>query len=240
MKPATYDAHWEFDWDDMVRLGPFHRHLRRVIFELLEGIEFQTVLDVGCGRGAFLEMLASQYPLIEFKGVDISSAAVDLAKREYPGGQFWVMDISKNFVDQQFDLIICSEVLEHIQDDLSALNNIAHMAKKYLVISTPQGRMRKFEEQVGHVRNYSSGELQEKVKNAGFQLVKVVEWGFPFYSPLYRNFLDLTGARGTTGDFGLIKRILAQFLHYLFFFNSSKKGDELFILAKRNEIRNSP
>src|SRR5262249_25614142 len=137
------------------------------------------------------------------------------------------------YLDEKFDVIVCSEVLEHIPEDVAALENICRMTGKYLVISTVQGRMRRFEpEEVGHVRNYASGELVRKVEQSGFNVVKVVEWGFPFYSPIYRNFLELTGSKGTTGEFGLIRRILSEAIYYLFMLNSSRHGDEIFVLAE--------
>jgi hypothetical protein len=51
--------------------------------------------------------------------------------------------------------------------------------------------------------------------------------------PLYRNFLELTGSRGTTGEFGPVRRVVSSALYYLFLLNSSKRGDEIFVLAER-------
>ena len=129
---------------------------------------------------------------------------------------------------------MCSEVLEHIPNDVAALQNLRKMTRKYLLISTPQGRMRKFETQVGHVRNYAPGELVNKIKSSGFTVLSVVEWGFPFYSPLYRNFLDFTGGKGTTGEFGPFRKLIAKLIYLLFSLNSLKRGDEIFVLAVVN------
>jgi hypothetical protein len=63
-------------------------------------------------------------------------------------------------------------------------------------------------------------------------IVSVLEWGFPFYSPLYRNFLEFTGSKGTTGEFGWIRKLISKIIYYLFKLNSSKRGDEIFVLAK--------
>jgi hypothetical protein len=93
--------------------------------------------------------------------------------------------------------------------------------------------MRRFDpEQVGHVRNYAPGELVRKVEQSGLKVLKVVEWGFPFYSPIYRNVLDLTGSKGTTGEFGTIRKLVSQLIYILFRLNSAKRGDELFVLAE--------
>ncbi|MGE5215322.1 MAG: class I SAM-dependent methyltransferase [Nitrospirota bacterium] len=231
MPNTAYEEGWQFKWDDMKKYGPFSRHLRRIIKNMIRPLNFKSVLDVGCGQGSFLQELQSEFPNIKPYGIDISSSAVQLARSRLPGGRFWVMDITDDSLDQQCDLVVCSEVLEHIPDDIGALQNLRKVTGKYLLISTPQGRMRRFETQVGHVRNYASGELVSKVEAAGFAVLSVVEWGFPFYSPLYRNLLDLIGSKGTTGEFGSFRKLIAKLIYLLFSLNSSRRGDEIFVLA---------
>jgi hypothetical protein len=92
--------------------------------------------------------------------------------------------------------------------------------------------MRRFERKVGHVRNYAPGELVQRLERNGFVVVSTIEWGFPFYSPLYRNFLAITGSKGTTGEFGRLRKLISNSIYQLFKLNSSKRGDEIFILAK--------
>ncbi len=240
MSTVAYDEGWQSKWDDMKKYGPFSRHLRRIIKNIIRPLEFESVLDVGCGQGSFLEELQAEFPGIKPRGIDLSQSAVKLARERVPSGRFIVMDITNAALDEKCDLVVCSEVLEHIPDDITALRNLRKMTGKYLLVSTPQGRMRKFEKQVGHVRNYGAGELVNKVESSGFTVLSVVEWGFPFYSPLYRNFLDFTSSKGTTGEFGPLRKLIAQFIYMLFSLNSSKRGDEIFVLAKVNEDSTSP
>ena len=109
------------------------------------------------------------------------------------------------------------------------------MTGKYLLVSTPQGKMRQFEKEVGHVRNYAPGSLFDKTRMEWIHVYSVIEWGFPFYSPLYRNFLELTGSKGTTGEFGRFRKLIARLIYLMFLLNSSKRGDEIFVLAKLNQ-----
>jgi SAM-dependent methyltransferase len=232
---AAYDEGWQFKWDDMKKFGPFSRHLRRIIKNMIRPLDFESVLDVGCGQGSFLQELRSEFPRIKPYGIDISSSGIELARKRVPEGKFCVLDITNNRLDETCDLVVCSEVLEHIPDDVTALRNLRKMTGRYLIVSTPQGRMRGFEKQVGHVRNYAPGELVRKIESVGFTVLSVVEWGFPFYSPLYRSFLDLTGSKGTTGEFGAFRKLTAKLIYWLFLLNSSNRGDEIFVLAKVNE-----
>lgn len=233
MNIAVYNEGWQTKWDDMKKYGPFSRHVRRLIKDIIRPLEFDSVLDVGCGEGSFLAELQAEFPHINPRGIDVSTVAVELARQKVLGGQFSVLDITEERLGDKFDLVVCSEVLEHLPDDIAALHNLAPMTGRYLIISAPQGRMRRFEAtEVGHVRNYAPGELVQKIEQSGLRVITVIEWGFPFYSPLYRNFLEYTGSKGTTGKFGLMRKAMSNFIYYLFMFNSSKRGDEIFVLAE--------
>ncbi|PLS80275.1 MAG: methyltransferase [Chloroflexi bacterium] len=234
MPTSGYDIGWDAKWDDMKKYGPMARHIRANIKKLIQPLTFHTVLDVGCGQGSFLAELNAEFANTKIYGTDISTSAIGLATKRVPNGAFSVLDVTTGYLEGKFDLVICSEVLEHIPDDVAALKNIAQMTGKYLVISTVQGRMRKLEPEAwGHVRNYARGELVEKVEQSGLRVIKVVEWGFPFYSPLYRDFINLINAHGTTGSYGLPQKVLAIILYNVFRLNSSRRGDEIFVLAEQ-------
>jgi 2-polyprenyl-3-methyl-5-hydroxy-6-metoxy-1,4-benzoquinol methylase len=232
MSSESYDHGWETKWDDMKKYGPLSRHIRRILKDIIRPLNIDSVVDVGCGQGSLLEDLRMEFPYIKPYGIDISKAAIELARQRVPDGRFYVLDISQEALNEKCDLVVCSEVLEHITDDIKVLRNLRKMTGKYLVISTPQGNMRGFERDVGHVRNYASGEIVQKLDQNGFEVVSVTEWGFPLYSPLYRDFLEFSGGKGTTGDFGPVRKLISNLIYYLFMLNSSKCGDEIFVLAK--------
>lgn len=236
-----YDTGWDTKWDDMKKYGPMSRHVRRIIRKLIRPLTFRSVMDVGCGQGSLLLELMREFPDLEPNGTDISTAAVELARKKVPRGEFHVIDLVTDHVDRRFDLVICSEVVEHIEDDVSAMRNLHAMTGGHLLINTVQGRMRSFEAgEVGHVRNYARGELAGKLESVGFEVVRTVDWGFPFYSPLYRDFLEFTGSKGTTGEFGAGRRFAAAALYYLFHLNLPVWGDEIFILARPRRGTDSP
>jgi len=230
---SLYDRGWETKWDDMKMYGPFSQHLRRMLVSVLSSVTFDTLLDVGCGQGSLLAELHVKYPQAELFGLDFSSPAIELAQQRLPEGKFFVMDITASFLNMKFDMVVCSEVLEHIPDDEAVMRNLACMTGKYLIISSPQGRMRRFEtSEMGHVRNYAKGELVRKLDTNGFTPLRVIEWGFPFYSPLYRNILELFRGRGTDGKFGTTRKVISRALYKLFSMNSSKRSDEIVVLAR--------
>ena len=75
------------------------------------------VMDFGCGSGAILTQL-NNLNKSESYGVDVSSRAIDCAKKNFPGYNWLrVMDGDRlPFDDRFFDVIISSEVIEHVFD----------------------------------------------------------------------------------------------------------------------------
>jgi ubiquinone/menaquinone biosynthesis C-methylase UbiE len=191
---------------------------------------------VGCGEGSMLVALAQAHPGAALAGVEISENAVALAQRGLPDADISALDVAAAKLNKTFDLVVCADVVEHIADDQAALNNMAAMTASggAVVVATLQGRMRRFETDIGHMRNYGKGELAAKMTAAGLKVDKVVEWGFPFYSPLYRDLLETIGNRGTMGAFGTVKKLLSHLIYTVFLLNSARRGDYIFVRARKN------
>jgi len=228
-----YDASWENRWNDMRKYGPTGRHLRRIVTSMVSGLDYGSVLDVGCGQGSLLATLMPLKPDARYTGVDLSEKAMAVARRRAPQADFATLDVASGHLDRRFDLVLCTDVVEHIEDDVAALRNLASMTGKYLLVSTLQGRMRDFERTVGHYRNYRHGELQAKIESVGLKVERVVEWGFPFFSPLYRGVLGAASGQGTEGEYGPARRFAADALYQLFRLNSWTRGDYIYVLARR-------
>lgn len=229
---AGYDEGWDSKWTDMRRHGPTGRHLRRIISSVIADLPVETVLDVGCGEGSLIQALRAGKPAT-YAGADFSESALRIARQRTPDAEFHRLDLTEGALDRRFDLVLCTDVVEHIEDDRTAIANLARMTGKYLLVATMQGRMRAFEKNVGHVRNYRHGELQAKIEATGLKIERVVQWGFPFFSPLYRDLLAMTGARGTEGEYGPVRRFVAEALYTLFLTNAWSRGDYIFVLARR-------
>ncbi len=228
-----YDDLWAAGWDDTRLYGPMARHSRRIFKSLCCDLNPRNILDVGCGEGSLLKTLMTQHPTAEGFGVEVSDHATALARKVVPSANFKVCDVSQEALPETFDLVVSADVVEHIIDDVSAIQNMAAMTAPggRLIIATLQGRMRDFERQVGHVRNYKLGELEDKIQAAGLSVERVVAWGWPFYSPLYRDLLDRMDNKGTMGRFGLIRKTICHVLYAIFLLNRSTKGDYLFVRA---------
>ena len=233
--PTDYEQIWSGGWDDMRVYGPMSRHTRRLMLSMCEDLQPRGICDIGCGEGSLLAALRQAHPGASVTGVEIAENAAALARRRFPDAEIAVMDVAITGLARTFDLVVSADVVEHIEDDQRALSNMADMVAPggRLVVATLQGRMRRFEADIGHMRNYAPGELADKVARTGLKVERVMEWGWPLYSPLYRDFLERIGNRGTMGKFGLGKKLISQALYTAFLLNSATRGDYIFVRAQK-------
>jgi len=230
MRLLSYDQLWQTVWGDQQYFGPVHRHILEHLVCTVSSLNVRSVLDVGCGSGDNLAALAS-LGRYELTGVDISQEALTLARPRVPSACLFLLDIEHQSLPEQFDLVVCIQVVEHLLDDMAALRNIARAARRYVLISTIQGRMRASELAIGHVRNYSAVELGSKLELAGLEVMKMWGWGFPFYSPLYRSLVEWLPGGPPARSLGPAGRIAARTLYHLYRLNWPGRGDILNVLA---------
>jgi SAM-dependent methyltransferase len=231
MHAAQYDRLWRTTYGDMQRIGPVHRHMRERLVRLVARLDVESVLDVGCGSGQDLSALAAAGNW-RLAGADISKEGLALARRMLPGVEFHDLDLERAALPMKFDLVLNTQVIEHILDDVKALRNLARMTGKYLFVSTTAGRMRPSEIPVGHVRNYSPVELRRKLELVGLDIVEMDRWGFPFYSPLFRTAAEWLPAGPPSGEQGRVGLVAAAVLYQLYRLNLPGRGDVITALAR--------
>lgn len=117
-------------------------HIRQFLKELgrlVETTHPRNVLDVGCGEGFVTAFLKERLPAAELVGVDLSDGALAYARQHF-GTQatFQKADIYQlPFPDRTFDTVVCSEVLEHLEDPDRAMQELKRVARRYVVITVP-------------------------------------------------------------------------------------------------------
>ncbi len=145
----------------------------KLILCLVEGA---SVLDVGCGSGRLSKTLLDKgYKVV---AVDNDWKAVEIAKKK--GVAAFLSDINYWKTDEKFDCVILGDVLEHIEDDNSALRKIRGMLKPNgcIVVNVPsyQFLFGKHDVALGHKRRYSDRELKTKLKTSGFKIESFRHW----------------------------------------------------------------
>lgn len=114
------------------------------------GIAFEgaAVVDIGCGYGGLLESVRQMYPSVRLCGVECASSAIDFIARRRAYIRGIVSDLVgeteafTNSVGRDHDIVLCTEVLEHLMRPDRALNNLlALKPRRGLAITVPQGRV---------------------------------------------------------------------------------------------------
>lgn len=135
-----------------------------------ESLEF--VLEMGCG----MSPTVTQIDCIVYS--DISLTALKILKSIHKKGLCVVADCANlPFKTATFSHIVCSEVLEHIKDDMTALKESARVLKPsgLSVVTFPH---RKFyygidDRFVHHYRRYELSEIKSLLKSVGFKPVSI-------------------------------------------------------------------
>jgi len=109
------------------------------LHELFEGAgAVQSVLEVGVGEGFISGWLSEQYPDVAFTGVDVRDEDLARVRAKFPRIQTHrssIYDVGS--IEGAFDLVICAEVLEHVDDPPRALAALTALAPKHLLITVP-------------------------------------------------------------------------------------------------------
>ena len=112
----------EDPWDC---LGKSTKKHKRLLCELLSNDRgYGSILDVGCGLGGFTKIMSDRNGSARVVGCDISETAIGKARNLYPSLRFEVKNVlSDDFADLEspFDLIVVSEVLWYVLDDLGGV-----------------------------------------------------------------------------------------------------------------------
>lgn len=140
-------------------------------FDLFDRFVGASVLEVGCGVGTFTRKLAADARVKRLLAIDISPAAVDKCRQAVrnPNVELRVADVRD--IGEQWDLVICMNVLEHIEDDRGALAHlwslVAGGGTLFLLVPAHQALFTPFDAESGHFRRYNRRRMLELMGDAG-------------------------------------------------------------------------
>jgi 2-polyprenyl-3-methyl-5-hydroxy-6-metoxy-1,4-benzoquinol methylase len=148
--------------------------------ELLAMTAPVSVLDVGCGEGVLTGQWAERFGRVV--GVDLEHPALrrEWERRRRSNLEFRAADAaSLPFAENEFDLVCGVEMLEHLPDPAAALAEMARVARRWLLVSTPQeplwrilnvlrgAHWRSFGNTPGHLNHWSARGLRTLVAQYG-------------------------------------------------------------------------
>lgn len=147
----------------------------RWILQKFAGLVKGDILEIGCGIGNFTKSL-TKYGKVT--AIDINNDYIEQAKKKVGGyARIGFGDIEKGnyfFKGRVFDTIVCINVLEHIKDDVMALQNIYKLLKPngILILHVPAHLFLygSIDAAIGHFRRYEIKKLINNMQSSGFEI----------------------------------------------------------------------
>lgn len=116
----------------------FLNNFLNAVVKATKPLNIDSVLDVGCGEGFTLARLQKEKIGESFEGIEYDERAIELGNKLYPRLTIEKGDIYKlPYKDNSFDLVVCTEVLEHLDNPRKAYKELIRVSKKYILLSVP-------------------------------------------------------------------------------------------------------
>jgi 2-polyprenyl-3-methyl-5-hydroxy-6-metoxy-1,4-benzoquinol methylase len=139
--PDAYFARFEtkkYRNDNPVQRTLIRRFASALHDLVLEAGPLGSVLEVGVGEGFISGYLSEQLPGVRFTGVELDAADVTRARRLFPRIEVHegsAYDLAA--VRGSYDVVLCAEVLEHLDDPARAIAEMVRLKPRRLVLSVP-------------------------------------------------------------------------------------------------------
>jgi SAM-dependent methyltransferase len=119
-------------------------HRTGIILEKIRtsGPGAHKLLELGCGTGIVLAAVHKTFPVIDLHGCDLYAEGPRFAANRVPGASFYQLDACRMPFEDEFDIILALDVLEHIEDDEKAISEMYRSLRKggRLIVTVPQHR----------------------------------------------------------------------------------------------------
>lgn len=142
----------------------------RKLAQELKGME--SVLDLGCGRHSPLAKIKKKFFSV---GVDIFQPSIKISKKRKIHDHYQTADalkIGQFFKRKSFDCVIALDLIEHFkkEDGLKLLKKIGRIAKKKIIILTPNGFTKQDPLEDNPYQIHQSGWTAEELRKFGFRV----------------------------------------------------------------------
>ena len=187
------------EYAEMYKLESFYwwfvarrRLLDSFVSVIAQEFKRPTILDVGCGTGINFSVLGKHGDTFS---CDASEEALRFSKSRGIDGLVRSHVGLLPFVASTFDIVTALDVLEHVDDDLGALDELLRVTREggVLVITVPAYGFlwSEHDEALHHRRRYAASELRNKLTNAGFEVERVTYYiTFLFFPILLMRFVQ--------------------------------------------------
>lgn len=177
-------------WKEKIYLQKVLRQIGIIIENHPQASKF---LEIGCADGSFSALVRERYKL-KIVGLDIAEEAVKQARRIGLEAQVANLEDGLPFPEHSFDIVVATEVIEHVYDTDFFLAEIKRVLtpRGYVILSTPNlaslknrfrllfGKYPQYSEYhlgqdtAGHIRNYTVAVLRKQLQTHHFEINKII------------------------------------------------------------------
>jgi len=145
-----------------------------------------SIIEIGCSSGFMLRLLRQHFPTTMIVGADYVRGPLEVLARELRELPLLQFDLTTcPLPDASFDIVVLLNVLEHIQDDNKALQQVARILKPggTAVIEVPAGPhlYDVYDKHLCHFRRYRMQDLVHQAETAGLTVTEKSHLGFAVY-----------------------------------------------------------
>lgn len=161
------------------------------MLNFIESENLSNILEAGCGEGEVTNFVSNFYrkrnQKLKIDAFDVSNKIIEEASKKYSSDSitFRVGDIYNINYEKKYDLVICSEVLEHLEEPDKALKELCEATTKYIMVSVPREPLwrilnmcrgkyiHELGNTPGHIQHWSKKKFLTYLKNNGLKIVRV-------------------------------------------------------------------
>ncbi|HEX3893357.1 MAG TPA: class I SAM-dependent methyltransferase [Terracidiphilus sp.] len=196
------------------------KNYRAALLEEFGAHLYGNVLEVGCGIGQITEELLRLPGIEELVSIEPDATFCERLRSRLPEHRVIQGTISDIDTHQPWNAIISINVLEHIESDLQELVNYCELlrpARGVLCLFVPSRPeiYAPIDRDFGHFRRYTRAELKAKLREAGFDVLRIRYYNLIGYFLWYLNFKVLKKRAFDLNAVRLFDRAIFPLIHKL-------------------------
>jgi SAM-dependent methyltransferase len=161
------------------------------------------ILDAGCGSGRTLDELAR---LGSTTGIELNPRGLEAARARGHEVAAAAVELIPD-PDGSFDLVTCLDVIEHTEDDVAALAELARVTKPggHLIVTVPaHPRLWSRHDEINnHLRRYTRRTLRAAAREAGWEIARETGFNVAYLLPAALVRIMRRGGRGSASELHL-------------------------------------
>lgn len=235
-----YDKWWS-DFKSLNEGDPGTIFRANLIIIKINKLKIRNLVDVGCGAGELIQTIIQKSKnKLKITGFDISSIIIKNNKKKFNNIDFSTMNLDKiQKPKKKFDLVICSEVIEHVNNWKVGIINLSNLTNKngYLIITTQNGKIYKHHKILGHLKHFQKKELEKELIKNNFRIIESYYLGWPFMNLknilvniFYTNLISASSMENKSKKFNKFSFNVFKVLYDI---SSKKNGPQIFIFAQK-------